>query len=188
MTTDFLEGTRRYPALRLATCVGVAAVASRREGLLFRALVGTLSSRYPSEAEVPLANVLYPGRVFVREEVTGRLPHSAGLGGGSRWPVSRYLRVSCRAALGELTDEREYTAAFDRYEFLRGMLEIAYADVIRAALGEFVTRTGTRQAIPAPDEITDGWPLIEAGAFDGAPGARDVYAKLTEQISRGLSV
>ena len=34
--------------------------------------------------------------------------------------------MSCRAALADVTDDREYATAFDRYEFLRAMLEIYY--------------------------------------------------------------
>jgi predicted Mrr-cat superfamily restriction endonuclease len=114
--------------------------------------------------------------------VAAILPQFTDLGGRARWPASHYLRASCRAALEELTDEREYAAAFDRYEFLRGMLETAYGS--RAALGEFVSRTGARN-LPAIDEITDRWPLIVAGAFDGDPdSARDVYAKLSVEISQ----
>jgi hypothetical protein len=184
--TDFLAGARWYPALRLTTCVGIAAVASGREGLLFRVLVETRSSKFESsEAEVPLVSAVYPGRVFVRDDVTSLLPQFAGLGGGPRWPPSHYLRTSCRAATEDLTDEREYAAAFDRYEFLRGMLEIAYGEIPVAALGEFVSRTGATRNIPAIGEITDQWPLIGAGAFDGNPdSARDVYTKLSTQISQ----
>jgi len=39
-----------------------------------------------------------------------------------------------RAALADVTDDREYVTAFDRYEFLRSMLEIYYT------LGEICAR------------------------------------------------
>jgi len=182
---DVLAYARRYPALRLATCVGVAAVAAGREGLLFRALVETQSSTLEySGDDVSLVWVLHPSRVFGEVPV---LPQFSSTGGRPRWPASRYLRTSCRTALAEVTDEREYAAAFDRYEFLRGMLEIAYGQMPAAALGEFVGRTGSTRNIPALDEITQGWPLLTAGAFDGDPdSARDIYAKLSTQISKTL--
>lgn len=188
--TDFLEGARRYPALRLVTCVCVAAVAAGREGLLFRVLVETRSSRFDSfEAEVPLASALFPGRVFARGDVTSLLPQLGGPGGGRPpWPASRYLRVSCRSAMEEMTDDREYAAAFDRYEFLRGMLEIAYGQDQVAALGDFVTRAGAARNLPDADEITDRWPLLVAGAFGrNVASAVDAHAKLTEQISQPRS-
>jgi hypothetical protein len=189
--TDFLEGARRYPALRLATCVGVAAIAAGREGLLFRVLVETRSSRFESDAEVPLASALFPGRVLPRGDVMRLLPQLAGPGGGRpSWPASQYLRVSCRSAMEEMTDDREYTAAFDRYEFLRGMLEIAHGQHQSAALGEFVTRAGAPAGnLPDADEITDQWPLIAAGAFGrDVASAADAYVRLTEQIRQPRSL
>lgn len=185
-SNDVLAFARRYPALRLATCVGVAAVAAGREGLLFRVMVETQSSTLEySGDEVPLVWALHPSRVF--GEVTGLLPQFASLGGRPRWPASRYLRISCRTALTEVTDEREYAAAFDRYEFLRGMLEIAYGQRPVAALGEFVGRAGSTRNIPALDEIIPGWPLLTVGAFESDPAsARDIYTKLSTQISQTL--
>ena len=183
-----LPGARRYPSLRLATCAGVAAVAADREDVLFRALVETRSSTLGDAGdEVSLVSALYPGRVFVNDAVTILLPQLAGPGRRTRWLASRYLRISCRTALAEVTDEREYAAAFDRYEFLRGMLEIAYGQLPVAALGEFMDRAGSMQAIPAMDEITERWPLLTAGAFGGDPDtARDIYTKLTTQISQRM--
>lgn len=91
---------------------------------LFRILVETRSSRFESDAEVPLASALFPGHVLPSGDVMRLLPQLTGPGSGRpSWPASRYLRVSCRPAMEEMTDDREYTAAFDRYEFLRGMLE-----------------------------------------------------------------
>ena len=89
-----------------------------------------------------------------------------------------------------MTDDREYTAAFDRYEFLRGMLEIAHGQHQSAALGDFVTRADAPAGnLPDADEITDQWPLIAAGAFGrDVASAADAYARLTEQIRQPRSL
>ncbi len=181
---NVLAFARGYPALRLVTCVGVAAVAAAREGLLFRALVETQSSTLDdSGGAVRLVWALHPSRVL--GEMTGPLTRFSSA--RPPWPASRHLRASCRTALAEVTDESEYAAAFDRYEFLRGMLEIAYGRRPSAALGEFVDRADSVRNIPALDAIIEGWPLLTAGAFDGDPGsAREIYGKLSKQISRKL--
>ena len=177
-----MESARRYPALRIAICAGVAAVASGREGLLYRLLVETKAPKYPSDTERSLTELPFPPRV-IDEQVASRLQF-ADMTGLARWPASHYLRVSCRSAMQELTDEREYAAAFDRYEFLRGMLELTDGRVTRASFREFATRSGTRPTIPVVDEITDGWPLTAAGAFGGqAATAREVHEQLITQIS-----
>lgn len=179
-----LLAARRYPAHRLATAIGVTAVAAGREALLFRALVETQSRTLEISGEaVALVWALHPWRVFEPASVAGLLPQLANnVGGSMRWPASRYLRASCQLALAGLADEREYRAAFDRYEFLRGMIEVTYGPPYgrEAGIGEFVTRN-----IPAVDEITEGWPLLTTGAFGGdVEVARSAYERLILQIGR----
>lgn len=100
-------------------------------------------------------------------------------------PASHYLRASCRAALADVTDDREYKTAFDRYEFLRAILEIYYTPEKRAALGEFVLRSGATRSIPSAAQIDNQWPLVTAGGFDGDPEkARGAHAAVLEQISQ----
>ena len=119
-----LGNARRYPALRVATCVGIAAVAADREGLLVPLLVQTASVELSdSGEETPLVRCLHPWRVFQPADAYRLMPQYQ-LNQIPRQPESRYLRMSCRTALADVTDDREYTAAFDRYEFLRSMLEI----------------------------------------------------------------
>jgi hypothetical protein len=189
VTQMVLERARRYPALRVATCVGVAAVAAGREALLVPLLVRTSSSTLEnSEDDVPLVWCLYPARVLETDATIVHMPqyHPNQV---PRWPASRFLRVSCRDALADITDESEYTKAFDRYEFLRGMLEIYYgpSGVKRAALGEFVLRWGANRVDPDVGEIDDQWPLVTAGGFDGdAVQARDTHAAMVEQIGAKL--
>ena len=129
-----ISDARGYPALRLVTAVGVAAVAAHREHLLTPLLVRTSSSTLDINGEAPLAECLLPQRVIHDEaalmpqyQTTSRPP----------WPASHYLKGSCRAALADLTDDTEYAAAFDRYEFLRAMIEIHHTRGRTAALGEF---------------------------------------------------
>jgi hypothetical protein len=58
---DVLAGVRRYPALRLLTCMGVAAVAAGRESLLMRLLIQTTTSTMENSAEdVSLVRALHP--------------------------------------------------------------------------------------------------------------------------------
>jgi len=143
MTTTYQEvlaDARRYPALRLVTAAGVAAVAAHREELLLPLLVQTSSSTLELNGDASLIWSLHPWRVFHTDIVLLMPQYQPG--SQPRWPASRYLRASCRSALAEFTDDREYAAAFDRYEFLRGMLEINYTTAARAALGEFVARWG----------------------------------------------
>jgi hypothetical protein len=130
-----------------------------------------------SGEETPLVWCLHPWRVFERD-VARRMPQYQP-DQIPRSPDSRYLRMSCRAALADVTDDREYTAAFDRYELLRGMLEIHYTPGKRAALGEFVFRS-----IPDVGQIVDQWPLVVAGGFDSDPEqARGAHAAVLRQIS-----
>jgi hypothetical protein len=184
---SFLEAlgdARRYPALRLATCAGVAAVAAGREGLLVPLLVQTTSAALSNTGEeTPLVWCLFPWRVILAD-VAARMPQDQPNRVPSQ-PASHYLRMSCRAALADVTDDREYKTAFDRYEFLRGMLEIHYTREKRAALGEFVGRFGATRSVPDADQIDDQWPLVAAGGFDGDPEkARGAHAAVVQQISQ----
>lgn len=177
---EALADARRYPALRLVTAVGVAAVAAHREELLFPLLVKTSSSTLELNADGTLIWSLHPWRVIhtVARRMPQYQPSSVPI-----WPASRYLRASGRTALAEFTDDSEYATAFDRYEFLRSMLEIRYTPGRRAALGEFVARWGTR-AFDA-GEIDDQWPLVVIGGFDGdAEQAREFHAAVLKQIAQ----
>jgi SIR2-like domain len=176
-----LADARRYPALRLVTASGVAAVAAGREGLLIRFLVQTSSSTLELNGEAQLAWCLHPWRVLHAE--AARLMPQYQPNSRPIWPASRYLRASCRPALADLTDDSEYAAAFDRYEFLRAMIEIHGTSQGRAALGEFAARWGART--PDVAEIDDQWPLVAAGGFSGdAAEARQAHAAVLQQIAQ----
>jgi hypothetical protein len=172
---------RRYPALRLVTCVGVAAVAAGRESLLVPLLIQTTTSTMENSiGDFPLARALHPWRVFQSLDTLARIPRLI-MGRQLRLPHSRYLRLSCREALADVTDDSEYVRAFDRYEYLRSLLEIhdSPQSGAVAALGEFIG------AIPEADEIDETWPLVADGGFDGDPSkARQARATLDAQISR----
>jgi hypothetical protein len=175
-----LDGVRRYPALRLVTCVGVAAVAAGRESLLVPLLIQTTTSTMDtSTGDFPLVRALHPRRVFQGLAVLAQVPRLA-TGAQTRWPHSRYLRLSCREALADITDDREYVRAFDRYEYLRSLLEIHYSPQGGpvATLGEFIG------AIPEVELIDETWPLVAAGGFDGDPSkAQQARASLSAQIT-----
>jgi hypothetical protein len=122
-------------------------------------------------------------RVFNQQSMLAQLTRLATRG-QSLWPHSRHLRQSCRDALADITDDSEYTRAFDRYEYLRSLLELHYSPqaLSPAALGEFITRAGGTSTIPSADEIDDTWPLVTAGAFDPSQ-ARHAHTRLTLQVS-----
>jgi SIR2-like domain len=175
-----IADARGYPALRLVTAVGVAAVAAHRERLLIPLLVGTSSSTLDISGEASLAECLLPQRVIHDEAalMPQYQPTSRPV-----WPASHYLKGSCRATLADLTDDTEYAAAFDRYEFLRAMIEIHHTQGRTAALGEFAGRWGA----VAPDvaEIDEQWPLVAAGGFSGDPEqARQAHASVLQEITR----
>ena len=179
-----LANVRRYPALRIVTAAGVAAVAANRDALLISLLLRTTSATLEnSHEEIPLVRCLYPQRVFAPEAFRMMPRYQVS---PPRWRESHYLRTSCRAAFAEFTDDREYSMAFDRYELLRGMLEIHYDPGKRAALGELADRMGTSSIIDT-DQINDQWPLVAAGAFDGdTQQARLTHATLLQQITDSL--
>ncbi len=94
------------------TAIGVAAVAAHREQLLVALLVQTTSATLELNGDASLIWCLHPSRVF-RADVASLMPQYQPRS-QPRWPASHYLRAGCHAALAEITDEREYTAAFDR--------------------------------------------------------------------------
>ena len=137
-----------------------------------------------SGEETPLVRCLHPWRVFQPADAYRLMPQYQ-LNQIPRQPESRYLRMSCQTALADVTDDREYTAAFDRYEFLRSMLEIHHTRDERAALGEFVHRAGASRSIPDIGQIDDQWPVVAAGGFDGDPEkARGAHGGVLRQMSQ----
>jgi len=174
-----LAGARRYPALRLVTAAGVSAVAAGREELVIRLLVETSSSTLENTGDTRLIWCLHPWRVIDND--VARLMPQYQQGSRPIWPASHHLRSSCRAALTEVTDDGEYTAAFDRYEYLRSLLEIHETEVKRAALGEFLLRP-----MPGTDEIDGQWPLIAIGGFGGdIAQVRNAHAGMVSQVQLG---
>jgi hypothetical protein len=90
---EALGSARRYPALRVATCVGVAAVAAGREGLLVPLLVQTTSAALgDSGQETPLVWCLHPWRVFQPADAHRLMPRYQPNRIPSQ-PASHYLRA-----------------------------------------------------------------------------------------------
>jgi hypothetical protein len=142
--------------------------------------VQTSSSTLELNGEAHLAWCLHPWRVL-HTEAARLMPHYQP-SSQPLWPASHHLKASCRAAMADLTDDREYAAAFDRYEFLRAMIEIYYTPQRRAPLGEFVGRWGVRT--PDVAEIYDQGTLVAAGGFAGdAEQARQAHAAVLKQIA-----
>jgi hypothetical protein len=181
-SVDALGAARRYPALRIVTCIGVAATASGREDLLVSLLSRTTSATLDlADGEVALLRCLYPASVLDGDAL--KLVPRYQLDVGATYPSSRYLRTSCRVPLSDVTDGREYAAAFDRYEFLRGMMEVDYDPGTGAALGDVITAEQGLHGFPHIAEISSRWPLVAAGAFDGdLERARSAFAAVRQQI------
>jgi hypothetical protein len=180
-----LANARRYPVLRVVTAIGVAAVAARREALLVPLLLDISAYDRETSKDAPLVWWLHPWRVI--ERPIAKLMPRYQPNSVPKIPESSYLRASCRVAFADIADNREYESAFDRYEVLRGMLEIYHTAGGRAALGEFIFRAGSSSSIPLVDDIDDQWPLVVAGGFNGESAkARDVLATLLQQLSQTM--
>lgn len=157
----------RYPALRLYYAAGIAAVAAARERFLTVLMrTGSFESQGPVPEE--LWAFLYP-RAVLDYRLADRMPKWAGA--EVRFGLSKHLRMTIRPAFGDLLDDAEFAVAFERFEFLRSMME---ADLDHEpALGEYASVMGRRPpsiSVAIRREIRDAgssWPLLRAGAFRG---------------------
>ena len=121
---EYLLYLRRYPALRCLYAGGIAAVYQQRWDTL-RAL--TLDATAPATAIVtdglygplPMAAALDYWSIFRTRETAQLLPGQARRG----FPVSDYLLKSLQTALrGTIPVDHEYQAAFDRFEYMLGLI------------------------------------------------------------------
>jgi hypothetical protein len=172
-----------YPALRLTYAVGVATAAGGLEGLLFPLLAQPVQTARDLQ---PAWRALAPHRV-VDPDVVRAMPGWTG----SRDGLSIHLRATLRPAFAGILDNDEFAEAFERYEYLRSLLEVHLSGGRVTSLGEFAwfvynRRTSLAERIAAEVEaLGPNWPLLRAGAFGGTvPAVRRAQALLGEHLQR----
>jgi len=120
---EYLLKLRRYPALLLLYASGIAAVASGNYQTLAAVLLQS-RSKDDHGRDRPLLSVVYPIAVF-ENSLGCLLPGSCG----GPTPVSNHLYLKLRGWFHDyLPGEEDYQDAFDRFEYLFGLI---YADLIQ---------------------------------------------------------
>jgi hypothetical protein len=184
---EHLESLRLYPALMATWTMGVAAVLSRREGILVRLLTEPVSKHLGSRQPLSPATYLNPEMVLRRAAI--HAVSQPGNGSTWRYPQSHFLRDELREPLRLAEpDDRAYTAASYRFEFLASMIAMGHEiDFYRNPwMGEYMNDAvwGYEDEGLAGDlarEIEPSWPLLRAGAFGGEEEqAKDAFTRLVE--------
>ena len=164
-------GLFRYPALMHLYAAGIAAVAAGRYELLV-ALLLRPSRSTDSREDRTTVQVLFPHSVVSEAQAHVLFPHPDAPRQKYRTPLSQYLQHVLRPVFAELIpDEREYTEAFDRFEYLASL---AHADrhydrSIFFAGGCFEWRSGVIGAVTREIEtVGDQWSPLLAGLFEGS--------------------
>lgn len=134
-----VEGLRHLPALLALYTVSLAAVATKRDDVMLRALrEPAWRGPFSGQEEKPAMNVLHIYRVL-ESQVLNSFPRWE-----SRWiyPESHFLRESLEPVLGPLVgDGSAYEALFDRTEYriaLAHSLEDGSSASFRAPTGNFM--------------------------------------------------
>jgi hypothetical protein len=190
---DYLRDLRRYPALLLLYGAGIASVAAENYFMLGALLLKPKTRDVHGKRE-SICSAVYPSAVMVRD-VARVLP------GMDRHhtPASDHLHARLRGALVEfLPDDEEYDSAFDRFEYLLGLV---YADLKRrdveggwwGPFGRFAWKGSHfhhegRTAAIVDAEIEErgvDWPLLKAGLFAGSlEQLRGAKSKFDGYLSR----
>lgn len=167
MLPGALRPTRRYPALWLYYSAGVAAVAAARERFVTVVMrAGPFPA--PSRGADELWEFLHP-RAVLDYRLVDRMPKWGGA--EVRFGLSKHLRMTIRPVFGDLLDDAEFAVAFERFEYLRSMIEADLGH--EPALGEYASVAGTMP--PSIGRVIQreirgagpSWPLLRAGAFGG---------------------
>lgn len=185
-----LLALRRYPALRAMYAGGVAAVDNENFGVV-RSLTTDEHFRELND-EVPMVVGLHPWNVI--EEDLGQALH--GEDTRRLLPVSDHLYESVRDALRQLipSDDR-YSAAFDRFEFILGMILAdlkahSSTDVYIPPpfIGSYAWRhkydmnKSPRYLLATELESGDSWSPITAGMFGGSmERAKEAFDEMSRQ-------
>ncbi|MCC6421700.1 MAG: SIR2 family protein [Gemmataceae bacterium] len=168
------ESLRRYPALLSLYAAGIAAVAAERTDTLTSLLIAnTREDSGSGRRTMAFAAALSTGIILGTEQqrIPGLERHPTPLS-AYLWNTSR-LREALRDAI---PDDRQFTAAFDRFEYLAGLVAI---DRERwAPCGCFIWRDGVlgdpeymavcQQLNQEIERHGAGLPLLSQGAFGGS--------------------
>jgi hypothetical protein len=164
---DTLIDLRRFPALLLLNGAGVAATAAERFDTLLALLTKPSIHNHRTRDDGPPWHLLSPYRIMTKDAA------NAMMGRELYVPLSQHFFKVLREPLRYyLPDDRGYQRCFDRFEYMRSLLE---ADLTGGpqTIGIF----GWRRKYPEQDvtrEIGEEaqvmgqkWPPLLAGWFDG---------------------
>lgn len=158
---------RRYPTLLLLNAGGVAATAAGRYGTLLALLTRPNLQNNRTEQDQPPLVALTPYRVLDGELVKKMMKQN--------WysPQSEYLFHKLREPLRPfLADDRRYGRCFDRFEYLRCLLEVDQTGSPRS-VGRFGWRWRFQEDVRKEVEAEEAragksWSLYRAGWFGGS--------------------
>ena len=184
---------RRYPGLRVMYAGGVAAVHNENYGPVRS--ITTDQTFHELNNEVPMVAGLHLWKVFDGD--TGQALHSED----SRrlLPVSDHLYDSVREALRQIIpSDGQYSAAFDRFEFLLGMVLTdlkthSEPDIYIPSpfIGSYAwrhqndMRRSPRYLLTADLEGTNSWPPVSGGMFGGAiDRAREAFEGMSQHYDK----
>lgn len=161
-----LLGLRRFPALLLLYSGGIAAVAAEHYDTLL-ALLTTPKVFDPYEPDQPLLCALSAHRVIDRDSF------NKAMGQNRYAPLSEHLFSVLREPLRTLLpDDRQYQKCFDRFEYMKCLLEAAVTGDPQA-IGSFGWRWKYRDQ-DVMKEIEEeearlgaSWPPYQVGWFQG---------------------
>jgi hypothetical protein len=190
----------RYPALICLYAGGVAAVAAGRWPTL-RALA--LEPEYQdaaAPAPLPLVAALHPGLPF-RDLDAQSVLHPGHTGGRIPTPISDHLHAVLRESLrAAIPTETLYTEAFDRFEFILGMIFADFSAhpptsgiaVAAVHVGSFAWRYGNEQHRGPAGWVergiarSDRWPPLCEGLFGGDPKRAEQACRRVEEAAKRL--
>lgn len=165
--TILLLNLRRYPALLLLYGGGMAAVAGENHETLLALLTKPTIRDHRYSQDLSPLHALSPHRVLEKDAA------NTMIGRNCYAPMSEHFFAALREPFRFLLpDEREYQRCFDRFEYLRALLEV---DMIGdpQCIGCF----GWRWKYPEQDVIKEieaqegqvgrNWSLYQAGWFQG---------------------
>jgi hypothetical protein len=177
---------RKYPALLLSYGGGLAAMAGEHYGTLIGLLTKPKIENERRGGDDPLVHRLTPYDVIDSDLVKQIM--------GEKWytPMSEHFFQLLREPFRELlNDERQYERRFDRFEYLRSLLEVDVTGRVQT-----VGRYGWRWQLSDWDvrkEIEDEeasmglkWPPYQAGWFNGQRERFTAAKKKVDEMIAGL--
>jgi hypothetical protein len=189
----------RYPALICLYAGGIAAVAAGRWEAL-RALTTEPEYRDPTgDAPLPLVAALHPDLVFRDLDPQSLLHPDDTVVEETHTPISDHLHGLLRGSLQSVIPaDARYTEAFDRFEFLLGMMfadlnahpTASRVEVPAVHIGSFAWRyhhephRGPSGWVDRELQRPDGWAPIQAGLFGGDSKRAELACRRIEEAAR----